>query len=197
MNKEINYPIKYAVLELKERGGWYVNYEDVTQGFIASKCYVVESNVVYHSNGTSTINHNVVFPYEDISSFKVLFRNGKKNIGNKNKPHYDAYDRPYPVNIVSKLFDTYEQAKEEAISKNEEHRRYLINKVPITKGDILNQKWNTNYEILTREFDERLKICNVFEQLVLEATEDMDVTVDKSKIKVLKPTRKKENNNRI
>ena len=33
MSEEINYPIKYAVLELKERGGWAVNYENITQGF--------------------------------------------------------------------------------------------------------------------------------------------------------------------
>ena len=55
--KCINYPIKYAVLELKSRGGWLVGFRDITQGFIASKCYVVETNIVYHQDGGNSITH--------------------------------------------------------------------------------------------------------------------------------------------
>ena len=168
MTKEINYPIKYAVLELKERGGWAVGYEDITQGFIVSKCYVVGSNVVYHSDGTNTISYEVIFPFSDISSFKNSIRNGKKNIGDENIPHYDACNRPYPVNVVSDLFDSYEQAKEAAVEKNE------------------------CFKYLIKEYEESLEVCNIFEQLVLEATENMciseELSMDSQKpaVKILK-----------
>lgn len=193
MTKEINYPIKYAVLELKERGGWSVDYEDITQGFIVSKCYVVGSNVAYHSDGTNTINHKVVFPYKDISTFKISVRNGRQNIGDENIPNYDACNRPYPVNIASDLFDSYEQAKEVAIEKNEEHKHNIIYRLAI---EVSNSNWNERFESLTKEFDESLKLCNLFEQLVLEATENMSISeklyIDSQKtiVKILKPIKK-------
>ena len=196
MNKEINYPVKYAVLELKEKGGWLVGYEDITQGFIVSKCYLIESNVVYHSDGTSTINHKVVFPFEDISSFKTSIRNGRQNIGDENIPHYDACNRPYPINVVSNLFDTYELAKEVAIEKNEEHKQNIIYRVPEVRGEILNSNWNERFDFFTREFEENLRISNLFEQLILAATENMDISEEfssdsqKSTVKILKPVKK-------
>ena len=80
MNKIINYPIKYAVLELKKRGGWAVDFEDVTQGFIVSKCYVVESNIVYNADGTNSVKHKVVFPYDDISLFEIAKSKSKETL---------------------------------------------------------------------------------------------------------------------
>ena len=52
MSRELNYPIKYAVLELKEKGGYLVGYKGITQGFIVSKCYVIRSNRAYNSDGS-------------------------------------------------------------------------------------------------------------------------------------------------
>ena len=70
MNKELNYPVKYAVLELKEVGGYSQGWEDITKGFIASKCFVVESKVKYLSDGSSKVSHKVVFPHKDYKTFK-------------------------------------------------------------------------------------------------------------------------------
>jgi len=184
MSKEINYPIKYAVLELKKSGGWSVGYEDITQGFIVSKCYVVESNIIYYSDGKNKVTHKVVFPFEDISCLEVSLMNGSQNIGEENIPSYDACNRPYPINIVTDLFDSYEKAKIIAEGKNEECRHNLILKVAMG---------NSNWK---EKFEQRLELCNLFERLVLEATEDMNISeqlsIDEqeSSVKVLKPMRK-------
>lgn len=192
MNREINYPIKYAILELKKIGGLSVGYENITQGFIVSKCYVVESNVTYHSDGKSEITHKVVFPFENISYFESSLMYGEQNIGEKRIPSYDTCLRPYPINIVTDLFDTYEEAKIIAEKKNGECRRSLIHKVTIG-----NSNWKEKFEELQQEFEQKLKLCNLFEKLVLEATEDMNITEqlsgDEQKpiVRVLKPKRNK------
>lgn len=197
MNKEINYPIKYAVLELKERGGYLVGYEDITQGFIVSKCYVIESNIVYNSDGSNKIIHKVVFPFDNIENFKISLRNGRQNIGNAQMPKYDACGKIYPINVVTDLFDSYDFAKVAAEEKNEEHRRNLLSKVPSPISARFSKlNWKKHYENLRQEFEEELEICNLFEQLVLQTTEDMNISEElstdkqKSFVKVLKPIKK-------
>ena len=197
MNKEINYPIKYAVLELKEDGGYTFGYKEITQGFIVSKCYVIESSIIYDSDGNNKIIHKVVFPYKDIESFKTSLEKGKQNIGNEEIPRHDACGRVYPISIVTDLYDTYEIAKEAAKEKNEEHKCNLMLKTPApiyTKSS--NVDWIEQYEYLKQEFEKNLELCNLFEKLVLTATKDMNVSEElsdneqKSFVKRLKPIKK-------
>ena len=194
MNKEINYPIKYAVLELKEKGGYLVGYEDITQGFIVSKCYVIESSIIYNSDGSNKVIHKVVFPFQDIEGFKISLRNGRQNIGNAEVPKYDACGRIYPINVVTDLFDSYESAKVAAIERNEDYEHNIISKVPTPiPARLSNSNWQKQYEELKQEFQNELEICNFFEQLVLAATENMDISEEvitdeqKSFVKTLKP----------
>ena len=177
MSKEINYPIKYAVLELKERGGWLVGYKNVTQGFIVSKCYVIESNIVYHSDGSYNVIHKVVFPYSDITTFKNSLIYGGKNIGRSEIPRYDACDRVYPIDVVSDLFDSYEEAKAASISKNEEFKSNLIMKMPnFWNSNFLDSDWKQEDEYLIQKYEQNLDVCNLFEELVIEETKDMIIS---------------------
>lgn len=162
MSKELHQPIKYAVLELKEKGGYLVGYKDITQGFIVSKCYVIGSNRVYNSDGSKNLTHTVVFPFKDISYFKDSFRNNFQNIGDKNVPSYDGPNDSYLTDVVAELFDSYETAKVDTEQKNEEYKQNLYLK--------------EQSEILTSEFKQSLELCYLFEQLVLDATEDMKIT---------------------
>ena len=193
MSKEINYPIKYAVLELKTSGGWLVGFEDIIEGFIASKCYVVESKIIYHSDGSNQVIHKVVFPFEDISCLKASFTNDNYDIGKENIPSYDACNRPYPIHIVTDLFDSYEKAKNIADKKNEEYKHHLIGQMSIgTEG----LDWKTKIRILERKLKQSLELCNLFERLVLEATKEMNISdslfpdEQGSYVQILKPTRK-------
>lgn len=61
MNEDLRFPIKYAVLELKSPGGYSTNYEDVTEGFIVSKCYVVGCEVKYFPTGEAKVTYKVYF----------------------------------------------------------------------------------------------------------------------------------------
>lgn len=191
----MNFPIKYAVLELKERGGWAVNYANITQGFIVAKCYVIESNIKYNTYGNYEINHKVFFPFKDIETFRVSLDYGKQNIGSAKIPRYNACNEVWPVDIVTELFDTYEEAKASAIKQNEEYKNNLILKVPSpkvwNKENITNVK--NSLDILKQEFEERLKISNLFEQLVLEETKDLVISKElESNIKILKPINNKQ-----
>ena len=177
MSKKINYPIKYAILELKERGGWAVGYKNITQGFIVSKCYVIESNVIYNPDGNYKLIHKVVFPFRDIETFKNSLRVGKQNIGMADMPKYDVYGNVFPTNEVTELFDSYGLAKKVATTKNEEFKANLLFNMPASPNfDYSNKSLKEQYEILKHNFEQTLAICNLFEQLVLSATEDMNIS---------------------
>lgn len=173
MYTENKFPIKYAILEVKEPGGYLTNYQDIIRGYIVSKCYVEKSSIQYFSNGNSQIEHTVFFPFSDLKILKESLRNNDTYIGEKNIPRYDANNNPYPVNIVSDLFDTYEDAKIKAQEQNKKLKSQLA----------YNSKFKFNYAGYEEEFFENLDICQLFEKLVLSKTEDMNITheVEKNK----------------
>jgi len=148
----------------------------------------MESSVLYHSDGNNEITHKVVFLFKDISCFETSLRNGNENIGEESIPRYDARNRPYPINVVTELFESYEEAKRMAEEQNEKHRRSLLAKV-----SVLDPNWKEKMETLNQEFEQKLKINNLFEQVVLEETKDMEVsqempTNEKERfMKILKP----------
>ena len=184
MNIDIKYPIKYAVLKLKEQGGYLVGYKDITRGYIVSKCYVMESNIKYNQDGTKCVYHKVVFPYNDIGRFKTSLKNGGLNIGTEEIPNYDASGKPFSASIVNNLYETYEAAKELAEEKNKEHRDSLTSKTPApVTAALAKTSWQEQYNNLREEFEVELEICKYFEQLVLEATKDMKISKDKSRKK--------------
>lgn len=171
MSRELKYPVKYAILELKEQGGWLVGYENITQGFIVSKCYVVGTNIKYYSNGENEIIHKVVFPFKNISDFRVSLQRGSSYNSDETIPSYDACGNPYPVDVVLSLFDSYEEAKKIAVQKNEEMRSKLISNVSLSE-----QNWKEKYEKLKIDFLENLSICHKYEELILMLTENMNIS---------------------
>lgn len=171
MSKELKYPIKYAVLELKEQGGWLNGYEDITQGFIVSKCYVVESRLKHFSSGKSELTHNVVFPYKNIANFRLALQRGVSYCDTGTIPSYDACGNPYPADVVSNLFDSYEEAQLSAFESNETLKRRLILQVSISDED-----WREKYAKLQQELSENLTLCQKFETFISAQTETMNVS---------------------
>ena len=186
MSKDNKFPIKYAVLELKQQGGYSNNYEDIIRGYIVSKCWLVESSIKYFSSGESEISHKVIFPYSSLDDFKASLHNNRKYIGKRIIPSYDACDEPYPVDIVTDLFDTYEEAKAKAKEKNDALRRELILTVPYRT---YYQQFKPTFEYVEKNFKNELAICQLFEDEVEENTKDMIITPnieDKKGIQLLK-----------
>lgn len=191
MNKELNYPVKYAVLELKEVGGYSQGWEDITMGFIASKCFVVESKVKYLSDGSSIVSHKVVFPHKDYKTFKVsLSVRNSIQVEDRITPQYNAISEPYPVNIVTDLFDTYEEAKEDAEAKNKELYHSIIRHLDV-------KYLVKNLDRINKEYVSEMELCNLFEKASLEETEDMVVSYDREIDTTIKKLKREKRNESI
>lgn len=177
MNEDLKFPVKYAVLELKSNGGYSTNYEDVTEGFIVSKCYVVGSEVRYFPTGEAKVTYKVYFPYDDIENFFIIYSHNNLNNGryvqDRKMFGIDACNNYYPVHIVEGIFDTYEGAKEEAEQKNENMRRKIS-----LAFSISDSSFKEKYDKAVEEFKKRLSICSFYEQFIADNTEDMKVTKD-------------------
>ena len=162
--RKLDYPIKYAVLEVKENGEFIDSYDTLVKGYIVSKCYVLRSTLDYLDNGNITIKHDVVFPYKDITYFKYSSPYG--GLGYRNIPLYDLSGEPYPVNTVYDLFDSYEEAKELANLKNKE----LLDKILSLDG-----LTDEAIELIGEDYSKNLEECNEFESAILKETEDMEL----------------------
>lgn len=181
---EQNYPVKYAVLELTINGGWSNGYRDITKGFIVSKCYVVESRIRYLGNGEDVVEHDVVFPYSEFYYFYFPCENQEYRLPEPTIPKYDASDKPYPVRCVSKLFDTYRMAKCEAEISNIKLKRKLIEKLCPKDGET----WSGVISKFEDSFEEDMRKCNDFEDLITEDLDDMQVSND-GRVKKLEPVK--------
>ena len=191
MNKELNYPVKYAVLELKEVGGYSQGWEDITRGFIVSKCFVVESKVKYLSDGSSKVSHKVVFPHKDYKTFKVsLSTRNSVQVEDRITPQYNAISEPYPINIVTDLFDTYEEAKEDAEAKNKELYHSIIRHLDV-------KYLVKNLDRINKEYVSEMELCNLFEKASLEETEDMVVSYDREIDTTIKKLKREKRNESI
>lgn len=187
-NNDLKFPVKFAVLELKRNGGYSTNYEDVTEGFIVSKCYLMESKVRYMANGEQVVSYKVYFPYNNISGVKYFYNHYNSLSSYKEERGrigINARGDYYPVEIVSDIFDTYEEAKEEAKQKNEN----LIARVAIYMS-ISDPRFMKIYERERTEIIARLSVCQKYEDFITENTKDMKVTKD-DRLDVLRRLRRK------
>ena len=187
MSIDNNFPIKYAILELKEKGGYITNYKDIVRGYIVSKCWVVESSIKYFSDGSSKLFHKVIFPYKDLDTLKTSLHNDDQYIGERVTIDYDFNYNPVPVDVVSELFDSYEDAKIIAEEKNQEMKNNIASKVYFSISDPRFKQTLSAYE---HEFAEQLAICYLFEKLSLLKTENMTITESLSQNKEIQLLKK-------
>lgn len=172
------YPIKYAVLEVKEDGGYIQGYKKITLGYIVSKCYVIGSYIRYYAFSESKSSNFVFFPFNNIKDFKFC----NPDLIEPDKIRADCYGNPYPIDEVSHLFDTYEEAKENAEEKNDDLRRNLIlNRVAVTP---MNPDCQKEYDKLVKDFESDLEVCRKYEEFITERTSDMVIDKDKCKVKI-------------
>lgn len=180
MEKKLNYPVKYAVLELKTDGGWDNNYEDVTVGFITSKCYVIGQNVRYYQDGSCKVFYQVVFPYNDIYNYRWRTSIGYPFTEKEIIPSFGYHGNCTNENIVSNVFESFEEASVAADVINKERRDRVGYYLSVAAPD-----WEEKYNNLLEEFDKNLAICKSYEQAICDATSDMVVTGENIAIKQL------------
>ena len=165
--------IKYAVQELKVEGGFLEHYEDITKGFIISKCQVLEDRKVYYSEDNFTHKYIVCFPYSrfyDFSkwvsknnSFKYYYEERKIPLSGREE-QYDLKKYLY-FSTVTRLYDTYEEALKEKDLKNN-----------VIMNSILSDTSYYGYKKLRKEFEDTLSLCNDYETFIYKNTEDLDIS---------------------
>lgn len=181
MNKNLGYPVKYAVLELRESGGFANGYEELTRGFIVSKCYLVEGSVRFLVTGNHEILYKVVFPFKNNPHYEL----NSQNIDDRISALSGIDGVSYSVDIVSDIFDNYEEASLLAEQKNKILKAKLILKV-----SVLDQNWKTQFRKLNVEFQKKLAICQKIEKVIASKTKNMDVSKERFDICVEAPKRK-------
>lgn len=162
-----NYPIKYAVLELRDEN-------NATFGFIASKSYVIENSVRYLPDGSNIEYHYVVFPYSNVVDYikKIYYDYHTQDIGYRTIPEYDLYGNIYNISVVMKLFDNYEDAHTEAALSNQQLVENLISKLPWSHPNYEKEKINFIFSL-------NMTTCRKFEELIQKQTSDMNISNEK------------------
>lgn len=178
MERKLNYPVKYAVLELKTKGGFEQDYKDMTVGFIASKCYVIGQNVRYYQDGTSKLSYQVVFPYNDIHNYKWRVARNYQFDEKEISPSFGYYGDCMNANIVLNVFDTYDEASVVADSENENKKRKIGTHLSLLEAD-----WKEKYDEQVKVFEENLALCKRYEQIIVAQTANMLVTGDDISVK--------------
>lgn len=184
MEKKFKYPVKYAVLELKVKGGWSDNYQDVTMGYIASKCYVIEQNIRFYQDGSSNLSYQVVFPYNDFNSYKTRMADENPLDGKAIAPTFELSGSCTNADTVLDVYDTLEEASMDAESKNE--RRIARAGAYISLAD---PNWREKYNAEARVVEQELAICKSYEQAICEKT--ANVTVGKERLAAKQFTKKR------
>lgn len=189
MSEDLKYPIRYAVLELKGTTGKVYGFLKMKLGYIVQKCYVLKSSIEYSQNGEAKTSYEVVFPFKNINIWKLYSIRHELNyiydIGEKNLP---GYNYSYDIDIVSNVFESYEEASREADRKNKE-----LMEDPYANLFLLLEKGKfRNIEIINniKDFKEQLTLCQEFEKLVALETSDMEISREEDMKKPLQLSNK-------
>ena len=159
-----NYPIKYAAMPIIDQVGWSHGVNELERNYdvvcyIVSKCYLVNDKTIYKANGQSEKEYEVVFPYQKT----------KNNRWEKNIPSYNVFNHSCTnSNFVERVFDTYEEALNDATHKNKD----LCDKtwIYLTYTNDLVDRISKKKE----EFDDRLAIYKMLEEQILANTSDIN-----------------------
>ena len=157
MNESLNYPIKYAVLKVRERLGWGGGYEQVVRGNVVSPCYLIEAKTTYRPDGERIVTYKVVFPYNDFQTYKERLHRGELYLGKPIEPDYSVGGELLNGDIVQHVFDSYEEAEYLAKISNEELEAHLLDEI-----SFLLPEWKIKYENKRKDFFDQLELCQQF-----------------------------------
>ena len=154
MKNGLNFPIKYAVLGIKEQGDEIVAYS-------AEKVYVISEKVEYFKDGTSKKKYQVVFPFKNREDYKT----------GGVTPEFTHYNQCYNSDIIDDLYDSYEEAKDVSKALNKELRQ-----VSLVGIDTSIKEWPEQVMKKQRMFDQKLAIYEDLELAIASLEIDMLVS---------------------
>jgi len=153
--KELKYPIKYAIMTIKEPVDYKRDLKVVAH--IVSKCYVISQKEQYFDNGTYNISYEVVFPCTEKNSTMKT-------------PEYNIDLQCMNSSLVNQLFDTYEDALIAATQMNEDIFYKEIGYLP------LDQNFNRNVKNIKTKHQENLEKYKQLEKEIQNRTITMQVS---------------------
>ena len=166
-----NYPIKYAVMPIIEQTGWTPGLHELEREYgivcyIVSKCYVVGREEKYNRYGNTICEYKVVFSYGKDNQYGDLSRvepefclmNGRCNNSTN----------------VDKVFDSFEEAKEETEKKNKE---ILSKELSYIRVD---DNFHQNVSLVREKREEVVNYYQKIENMIEENSTDLVVN-DKAK----------------
>jgi hypothetical protein len=177
----MKYPIKYAVMEVREKGGTMIDYAPVVVGYIVSKCYICEEIIKHLGDGTEKIEYKVVFPYNNYNLFKDCESCNIEYDVKPNKPRYDENGDLIKYKFVSDLYDTFDDAKEAA---NNANTNLLLSMFDAIKK--YGKTFESRYLLFEKEFYKDLGKCLKYEKTITNLTEEMKISKDNGIIKLIK-----------
>ena len=161
-----NYPIKYAVMPIIEQTGWYPGLHELEREYgivcyIVSKCYVVGREEKYNRYGNTICEYKVVFSYGKDNQYGDLSRvepefclmNGRCNNSTN----------------VDKVFDSFEEAKEETEKKNKE---ILSKELSYIRVD---DNFHQNVSLVREKHEEVVSYYQEIENMIEENSTDLVV----------------------
>ena len=161
-----NYPIKYAAMPIIEQTGWYPGLHELEREYgvvcyIVSKCYVVGREEKYNMYGNTLCEYKVVFSYGKDNQYGGLSRvepefclmNGRCNNSTN----------------VDKVFDSFEEAKEETEKKNKE---ILSKELSFIRVD---DNFNQNVSLAREKHEEVVNYYQEIESMIEENSTDLVV----------------------
>lgn len=163
VKKELKYPIKYAVMPIKEQIGWYPGLHELERecdvvANIVSKCYVIREDKEYLQDGTLKIKYEVVFPSLKFGGFELAV------------PEYNFYSQCTNSIFVNQLFNSFEEAQAVADQANEEILYHTIGILPY------NEDFQKNLKAVKEKHQETLDRYKKIEEIIEQGTCDMKIT---------------------
>lgn len=164
---KVKYPVKYALLPIYEQTGWTPGLHELEReygirAYIVSKVYVKKEVIEYLNNSTIKNSYHVVFPYVRVSQYNEWQRDAKCAFSKTNEE------------VVDELFDTYEEAKKAANTKNkailEEDKRKIYGSSFGFDKKTLKEK----IKKIEEEYADYLIKFESIEEQILQETTDMD-----------------------
>ena len=161
-----NYPIKYAVMPIIEQTGWYPGLNELEREYgvvcyIVSKCYLVGREEKYNMYGEVDCKYKVVFPYEKDNLYDGLSRV---------EPEFCLIDGMCYNSInVDKVFDSFDEAKEDAEKKNKE---ILSKELCYIRVD---DDFHQNVSLVKEKREERVNYYQEIESMIEENSTDLVV----------------------
>lgn len=156
MEKEINYPIKYAIMPIEEQTGWAMGLHGLVRDYsivanIVMKCYVVGKSIKFEKDGSHQTQYEVVFLY----GTEGYTKNFEPTV-----PSYGFHNQCTNSTDVEQVFDTFEEAKAVATDKNDQ----------IFK--------NASLRLSIKHYEEQFKVLREDYQRILDKYETIESSIE-------------------